>query len=255
MIKKVPAMLLIPALSLFPLAHSFAASSVHPPVNPPRPDTPPHTSLHQLVLRGHLLNATTLQVNQSDLAKLPSQDQYRVITTTDAQGHKERFVLLTPARSQLAQALLDYHGSLKEFDLYSVVDETGKNTHLIASKRTLTAPANQLTLQFDSAEDAKACLTPARLQSLANANIYVLVGESASLSTQAQASIIQAEIKADQAANQIYINNLEKQINAITEQAQITAHDSSKSSIIIEPVQDFPMKAVLLPVIVAAPKG
>jgi Fe2+ or Zn2+ uptake regulation protein len=199
MTKKRSSTLLIPAITLLHLTPSLAL----PPHNHPmvRPSMG-RSEIRSLLLQGKMINANTIQVNRQDLSSI---NQEHIITLTDTHGFKQRFILLTPARSQLYQALLKHHGHLKEFHLYSVVNENGENTSLYASQRIVTAPENQLTIYFASAKEYQTFLA-AESQLIAAQNI-ILASETEAAAIQEEMQHQESEINsAINKANQVLIN-------------------------------------------------
>ena len=168
MSKKLPRILLIPAISLLPLAQNVIAQQTNASTPPP-----PIENSHprDMVVRGKMLDAQTIQVSQQDLKKSMQDNKSRIITLTDPQGNKQRYTLVPPNRSQMVRELTAHNGQIKEFDLLKVVDDKGNESPLLAAKRTVSAPANQLTLQFKSHDDANGFLSDDRKKALAKESL------------------------------------------------------------------------------------
>ena len=216
--------LLAPLISLLPLTQGIAVtkSTPHPFENPPHVE---NTSVRDLVIRGKMFDKNTIQINAADIPTPNQANQMRVITLTDDHGNKQRFILLPPDRTQWVRELKKYNGDIKEFNFYSIVDENGNKTTLLASKRTVAAPANQLTVVFPSRQDAQSFFTEARQKNLEKAGF---------ISTDLQAQIYQAN-----QANKI------NQINSEIEATEISVHDQRKTSA-RESIDLFPALSMII---------
>ena len=164
MSKRFSRSLWVSMMSLLPLTQGLAVTKeAHAFEHPPQLGS---TSVRDMVIRGNMLNQNTLQINAADIPTAGQANQARVISLTDHHGVKQRFMLLPPDRTYWVRELQKYNGSIKEFNFYSIVDEQGNKTDLLASKRIVTAPANQLTVVFPSAQDAQLFFTEERQTSL-----------------------------------------------------------------------------------------
>lgn len=220
MTKKLPHALLIPAISLLPLTQGAALPKENHFVEK-LPQQLSRQDIRAMVIPGKQFNAKTIQVNSAYFANA-KKDQISVITTLDQDGNKKRFILLGATRSQFGIDLMQQHGRLKEFDLYSIVDENGAKANFLASKRIVSAPANELTVLFDTPADAKQFFTRARTQELARNNIFVVNPQT-------------MEAPDPYAAVQTYLQN---------EKAKFSCKDHSKGTG-IEPVEFFPSKVLI----------
>ncbi len=224
MSKKISRSLLLPIVSLLPLTQGMALTK-----NPPHPleNSPPatHASARDFVIQGKMLDHSTIQISAADVPTADQANAVRVITLMDAHGKKQRFILLPPDRTKWVQVLQADHGTIKEFNFYSVVDEQGHQIDRLASTRILEAPANQLTIVFPSQQDAKNFFTIARQQSLAEAGF---VGTD-----------LQAQINQARAISQT------QEINDAIQEIQIQMHDTHKSAS-LEPVSLFPTFSILI---------
>ncbi len=235
MLKKLSQALLIPTISVLPFTQSVAL---------PRgdhPEIPVHqekTQIRNMVIRGQMVGSNTIQINKEDLAKLNQPHAIRIITLLDDPSNKQRLVLLTPNRSKLVKYLMTFHGHLKEFQFYPVKDKNGDSTDLFASKRILTAPANQLTVVFDSTQDARDFFSNPQIKTL-------LEEESLRFSEVQTKKSVTAE---NQTTEQ---NELSNEIAQINNEVSAQGHDQSKTAIVETP-HLFPMVAPILVSIKAA---
>ncbi len=220
--------LLVPIISLLPFTQGVADTkpSPHHFENPPQLENP---SVRNLVIQGKMMSPNTIQISAADIPTADQANQIRVITLTDVHGKKQRFILLPPDRTKWVRELEKYKGSIKEFNFYSVVDDKGDQTNLLASKRVMEAPANQLTVIFPSRQDAHKFFTEARQQSLAEEG-FVITAES------------QAQITEEEQANEI---NQINQINNSIKEIQISARDEQKSKT-VEPIGLFPTLSLII---------
>lgn len=240
MSKKFSNALLIPALGLLPLTqviatpfhHEMMSSHVTERKMPERP------------LLGQMLSSKKiqLQMSQAEISTNYSSDKTHIITLMTTEG-KQRFVLLTSVRSALVRALTKARGSIKEFDFYPVLDKDGQDTNLFASKRTVTAPANQLTLAFPTHNDARSFFTKENQSMMSSANIFMLAAD-------AQLEAAQQMISAQQELNNQESQEYSQEINQIKQSVSVQTHDHNKSSV-VEPVKDFPMASVLVVAVAA----
>lgn len=228
--------LFIPAITLLPFTSSFAVSRHSHPVTAPHvsesaaqtdhttTQSQPQTeraTLRSQAAQGTMTNSSTIQINTQNLSKLHSRNHTPIISLIDKHGVKQRYVLLSPSRSHLINSLIKSHGRIKEFHFYPVTDENGENTHLLASKRIVSAPANQLTLIFKNSAEAQSFLTKEQ-QALTDESIY------------------QSSQTTQQEQQQTY----SQEINSISNDVEMHLNDKRKSSI-IEPIHLFPMAAAI----------
>ena len=172
-------------------------------------------SVRNLMISGKIVNGETIQVSSDDIAKPGQLDAIRIITLLDADNVKQRYVLLPSRSSQFLTELQKFRGHIKEFRLYSVVNEQNQDIQLLASKRVMAAPANQITFVFDSVADAKNFFTGARKEILLQAGFRPAVRQK-----------ISTDISQEQAIEVPYSD--EKKVN------------------IIEPVALFPTRSMVV---------
>lgn len=237
MSKKLPQVLLIPTLGLLPLTQAIAMPSHH------AMEASSHVAegrMPERPLLGKMLRSKTIQLQMSgeDIANQYPSDKTHIITLMTAEG-KQRFVLLTQARSELVRALAKAHGRIAEFDFYSVQDADGNDLPLFASKRIVTAPANQLTLVFPTAADKKSFFTKENQAMIANANIFMLTAESAKLATNEQLAMTQQIVNAEKGMDSTESKEYSQEINQINNTVSAKAKDNSKSNI-TETIHMFP---------------
>ena len=235
MSKKLSRALFVPIMGLLPLTQGVAVTrdASHPLENSTHVE---NTSVRSLVISGKMLDQNTIQIRAADIPTADQVNQIRVITLMDVHGKKQRFILLSSDRTYWVRELQKYNGSIKEFNFYSIVDESGEKTNLLASKRIVAAPANQLTIVFPSRKDAQLFFTEERQKILEKAGY---------ISTNLQAQLDQVS----QADEMNQVSQIANEINEI----YISAHDAHKAKV-VEPIDVFPaLSMIIVGVAVAVP--
>jgi hypothetical protein len=235
MSKKISRAVLLPIIGLLSFTQGIAArpgSSSHQPLN--HPVQVENTSARSMVIQGKMFSPDTIQIKTADIPSADAVNSLRVITLMDVNGEKQRFILLPPDRTQWIHLLQQYNGSIKEFYFYKIVDENGRKTNLLASKRILEAPANQLTVVFPTMQDARNFFTLARQQQLEQAGFL---------------KADNAELQAINSQEAQESESYQNQINKLNQQIEINMQDTSKSSM-IEPVTLFAVKSVMIATII-----